>query len=417
MISENAQPIYIYPDQLIKETWPEWVDKILSNCPPPEFRNNRGFQQRIGSENASDRTRAGESYRIGLLLHKLIAERSGKTGNIPKGWEYVCDDKSVLSKTGYLSYAVGKALSEKPDNPELLTALNVLYLIFALSIGTESSGVSVSTTLIYRRVLQCFRDEIGTNSFDAKYEEYSRWLAGAVFNTLDNATARPKLIQEYINSEKITSLILEKESDKSTYPLNGTTLSDKLAGNMVSIPEINHITRHKAALFWAAPHRGIYANAALVGTGLLDKIIPLDRACLSKSGVSILDSVLRNEGSEEHLLLENLNDLLSKRVETSIIWGGLMEKLSNGVYSALAYLENTVEGVLKPNIFHLHGAPEIPPGSTALIVEINKFGMPIRPDIGASVFIKKSEYKVLKIDDTSPFIKIALEAVSNPSLA
>lgn len=416
MISESAQPIYIYPDQLITETWPIWVESILSKCPTADYANSRGFQQLIGSDDSTARTRASESYRIGLLLHRIISERTSGANVMPKGWEYVCNDKPVLSKTGYLAYSIGKALSKNPSDGQLLSALNILYLIFSMSIGTESTGTSISTLLVYRRVLQCFRNQIGVLDFDASYEAYSRWLAGAVFNTLDNPTARTKLIKEYIESDNITTLILENESDKSTHSLTAEILKEKISGANVDIPEINKITRHKAALFWAAPTRGIYSKASQVGTNLIDELIELDRSNLSLKKTSILDCVLRVDGANEHQLLENINILLTKNSSTSFEWGNLMEKLSKGVYAALAYIEDTVEQVSKPNQFHLHGAPQVPEDTTELLVEIKKTGMPIKPELGTSVRLHMVEYKVAEITEEEIFFKIKLTISPNQGL-
>lgn len=414
MISESAQPIYIYPDQLISETWHEWVETIFSERPVSEHRNSRGFQQLVGIENSNARTRASEAYRIGLLLHRVISERTGTSGAMPKGWEYVCEDKSVLSRLGYLAYIIGKALSKEPNNAAFKSALCVLYLIFALSIGTEDSGITVSTILVYRRVVRCFRTEIGEAEFDLHKEEYGRWLAGAVFNTLDNSVTRPKLINEYINSDVITTLILEKQSDKSTQQVTAKKLKARLDGKSSSMPELNEITRQKAALFWAAPSRGIFTNASEVGVELIDALIPIDRASMSEESKSVLDSVLVVDGTQEHQLLENLNDLLSTRSETSTIWRILMEKLSKGVYSALSYLDDTGISSAKPTIFHLHGASDVPPGTQTLEVDIIKEAIPIKPEIGTVVAVQDLQFKITSIEELEKSFSFKLEAISNP---
>lgn len=413
MISESAQPIYIYPDQLITETWPDWAENVLSKIPPEENRSSRGFQELAGGDNSTVRTRAGEAYRMGLLLHRVIREREEGAGGTPKGWEFVCDDKSVISNTGYLSYAIGKALSEHSDDADINAALNILYLMFALSIGTNSAGISVSTTLVYRRVLQCFRADIGAAEFDANYDDYSRLLAAAVFKTLDSSTARSKLMHEYINADHITALILEKKSDSSEHPVTAKNLSAKISGKKSSLPGINEIPRAKAALFWASPDRGIYTKAAKVGLDLLDALIPLDRASLQATGKSVLDQALRVDGIQEHLLLENLNALLIGKPETSVIWRKLVEKLTQGVYNALQYLDESIEGLPKPKHFHLHGVPEFPAGASPLIVEIAKSGIPIKPEIGASVLIRENRYLVKNIDEQGVGFKVTLELLQD----
>ena len=73
MINDSAQPIFIYPDQLLKETWPAWVESVLSKQPEDEYRNARGFQELTGSTDSTGRTRAGEAYRLGLLLQRVTA--------------------------------------------------------------------------------------------------------------------------------------------------------------------------------------------------------------------------------------------------------------------------------------------------------------------------------------------------------
>jgi len=415
MINERAQPIYIYPDQLITETWPDWVETIFTKVPSIQNRNNRGFQELAGGDNSSVRTRAGEAYRIGLLLHRVIRERDEGTAT-PKGWDYVCNDKTVLSKVGHLSYAVGKALSEHSDDADVAEALNVLNLFFALSLGTSADGKSVSTALIYRRVLQCFRNDVGQAEFDAHSDDYARMLAAAVFQTLDTAAARANLLNEYVNSDHITSLILKKESDGSEHAATVANLMAKVTGMQSSLPGANEVPRAKAALFWAAPDRGIYAKAAKVGNELFDALISLDRISLGNGGSSVLNPALCVDANQEHMLLEKLNEILVGSVSTFKIWGSLMEKLSKGVYSALAYLEDTIDGLPKPKLFHLHGIPDFPIGSSPLNIEITRSGVPIRPEIGASVIIRDVEYCVKGVDEQPTIVKLTVELVQNSVL-
>jgi hypothetical protein len=127
--------------------------------------------------------------------------------------------------------------------------------------------------------------------------------------------------------------------------------------------------------------------------------------------LSILDSVLRVNGSNEHQLLESINALLIKNISTSLEWGNLMENLSKGVYAALAYIEDTVEQVSKPIQFHLHGAPEIPKDTEELFAEVRKEGMPIKPVLGVSVLIQSVEYKLIEIEEQELFFKIKLVRV------
>lgn len=416
MISASAQPIYIYPDQLITDTWPGWVETILSKLPDEEHRGSRGFQVLAEGENSSIRTRAGEAYRLGLLLQRVIREREGPA-SVPKGWEYVCNGKTVLSKIGYLSYAVGKALSVHADNADINRALNVLFLIFSLSIGTSTGGKSVSTALVYRRVFQCFREDVGATAFDPLSEEYSRLIAAAVFNTLDNPIARPKLLSEYINSDHFYELLLEREADNSEHAVTVATLSAKLSGKHSAIPDINDIPRKKAPLFWASPDRGMFTKGAKVGLNLLDAIIPLDRAALSNTGNSILYPALIVDADKEHLLLESLTNILAGLPSTSKIWRDLMEQLSQGVYAALAYLEDTTQDSPKSKLFHLHDVAEFTEGVTPLTVELNKSKIPVIPEVNSTVLVRKTAYRVTNINVQSDAVNVTLELGASQTVA
>lgn len=410
MINDSAQPIFIYPDQLLKETWPGWVESIFSKQPDDAYRNARGFQELTGStDNSTVRTRAGESYRLGLLLQRVIRERTEGSG-VPKGWQYVCEGKSAISKTGYLSYAIGKALANDEEIIDANTGLNVLHLLFSLSLGIKLDTKCLSIALIYVWTLQYFRSNVGAQEFDDNYANYSRFLAAAVFKTLDTPTHQMAFIDEYVNSKNITSLILEKKSDHSIHKVTPTSLREKINGNPSALPNVNDIPSEKAPLFWSSVDRGIVQKAISVGDTLIQALIPIDQAHLKLHGTSILMSAIEVLDSEDHMLLEKLDDIFKSIPNISSLWSELMEKLADGVYSALAYVEKSSNRLSTPTKFHLHGATDFPQDTTNISVEINKEAVPITPKIGTAVIAGNREFRIKDLTSSDTHLKLELEA-------
>ncbi len=409
MINDSAQPIFIYPDQLLKETWPAWVESVLSKQPEDEYRNARGFQELTGSTDSTGRTRAGEAYRLGLLLQRVIRERTEGSG-VPKGWQYVCDGKTVISKTGHLSYAIGKALADDDTIIEANKGLNVLYLLFALSLGIQFNSGYLPTALIYAWTLQEFRKNVGTEEFDSHYEDYSRFLAAAVFKTLDSSAHQAAFINEYLNSASLTSLILQKSSDQSIHKVTPSLLSAKIAGKPSSLPNVNDIPSAKAPLFWSSVDRGIFQRAIAVGNDLIQALIPIDQSHWKQHGTSVLTTAIQVPESEDHMLLEKLDEIFKNITTISPIWSLLMEKLADGVYSALAYVENSANRLTMPTKFHLHGISTTPANESFFTVELRKETVPIEPQIGASVMVADKEFRIKTLTSTDTHLTLELEA-------
>lgn len=409
MINDSSQPIFFYPDQLLKDSWPAWVESVLSKIPDDEYKNPRGFQELSGSTDSSGRTRAGESYRLGLLLQRVIRERT-KGSSIPKGWQYVCDGKSVISKTGHLSYVIGKALANESTSTEANTGLNVLYLLFALSLGIQFNSGFLSTALIYAWTLREFRKSVGENEFDSHYEDYSRFIAAAVFKTLDSSTHQSNFINEYINSSSPTSLILQKNSDQSIYSVTPSLLSEKIKGDPSTLPNVNDIPSAKAPLFWSSVDRGIFQRANTVGNDLIQSLIPIDQLHWKQNGTGVLTKAIHVSESEDHMLLEKLDEIFNNITTISPLWSLLMEKLADGVYSALAFVENSANRVTIPTKFHLHGISTIPNIESSFTVELYKETVPIKPQIGSSVMVNNKEFLIKTLTSSDTHFMLELEA-------
>ncbi len=283
--------------------------------------------------------------------------------------------------------------------------------MFSLSLGIEHEGVCFSTALIYAWALKGFRQTIGNDEFDSKHEAYSRYIAAAVFSTLDEPTLRGTLVEEYVQEVCVGTLKLKKSSDGILHHITPQKLLEKMNGLAFELPNVSgDIPSAKAPLFWSAPGRGIYQQAALVGSDLITKIIPLDRECLKVHKTSLLTPAIKIMGSQDHLLIENLSDIFSRDNELSEIWSRLMETLAKGVYEALAYIESRASVDLKPKEFWLHGISSIPEEEKSFVIKLNANTVPILPDNGCRVFLCERTFVLKKSETDGQHVSLELES-------
>ena len=113
-------PLYFYPDELLREVWVLWCEKILFNQNNKDYRTSKGFQNKLGATSSTARTRADEIYTVGLLKGELVNRRGGGSRNMPLGWAMTYQNGGVLSRFGYLAYIIGRGLIDiKTDKGEI----------------------------------------------------------------------------------------------------------------------------------------------------------------------------------------------------------------------------------------------------------------------------------------------------------
>jgi len=78
-MSINSQFLFSYTDQFTKSQWVNWSEGALSQIPENKFHTKKGFQEAIHSEDSTDRTRAGEAYKLGFLKGPIIDSRFDAT--------------------------------------------------------------------------------------------------------------------------------------------------------------------------------------------------------------------------------------------------------------------------------------------------------------------------------------------------
>jgi hypothetical protein len=283
----NSQFLYSYTDQFTKSQWVLWSENALSKLPEKKFQNKKGFQGIIKSTDSTNRTRAGEAYRLGFLRGPIIDGRFEAKHEIPLGWKGVIDGKFPHSRLGLYAYLIGRAMRQGSGPAALETALDSLATVQILHIAFKVNGKWYCTVAFFeyarKKLVDLLRRELDQDEL--------RYLAGAVFNTLDGGG-----FEDFLNA-----MLGEKELEKLFFSSNKGVKHEL---NLVEFESfvtkktinINAIKKHKAALFWSSKTRGLYSRAA-AGDGeeflsnFLDNEISLYR---------------KREGSALSLILENI---------------------------------------------------------------------------------------------------------------
>ena len=115
----NSQFLFSYIDELVTQSWVDWMEGPLSSIPEKKFRNEKGFQKVLGSSSAGPRTRSLEAYQLGLLRGRLVKQRKAGAA-FPAGWQQVISGEAPSTRLGYYAYIIGKAARENNNSDCLL---------------------------------------------------------------------------------------------------------------------------------------------------------------------------------------------------------------------------------------------------------------------------------------------------------
>jgi hypothetical protein len=401
MINDKAQPIQFYPDELITGMWRHWSEDILFKIPGTDFHSSTGFQKLIGSTGAHERSRATEAYRLGLLKGRLVQGREAAARGLPAGWSAVCIGESAHTHLGYIAYAIGKALSKDCAGPPLGDALNVLHFVFALSLGIEHERRNFSVLLLYEYALCSYRRAIDPTLYKAREDAIKRWVAAAVFDTLDSPDDCTLVTQKYIDGIAIDKLFLRHKVDQVVTEMY---LTPKILTKVLSDNELK-ISYHKAALYWEDSERGIYSRSTQVGGAFLGKLLIADQKSFSTKKISILSSALEADPGK-HSVLESMLRAFEVNADLAFTWKEMMKKLTKGVYEALRYLEDgTPETTSK--VFYVHGVDSSfdPSANT---IRVLKEQTPIKPGEGSMFKVGNASFTLKEIKESAGHYEFTL---------
>jgi hypothetical protein len=407
MINDSPQPIFSYLDQLISESWSNWTENILTQIPEDTFRVSNGFQLSIGAVTAAERTRAVECHRLSLLSNRLVAPQEGARGEMPSGWEEVFNGRPPISRLGYLSSILGKSLKLGCENRKVLEAVDVVGFLSSLGLGVRIDGNSVSSILIFQYVVDCVETHVGADAYNAFREELLRWIAGAVFCTIETDATSKQLLDDYKKQNPNPTLVFRLQEGPDMYPASLDDVYNAASGNPTSLPGKQEWLRHKAALFWSAEPRGLYQLANRAGKDFLKLLVVEDVLSFHVCGLSLLETLLDPPNPESFDLIEVAAKIFNERYECKKKWSNMMKKLYEGVFEALQFVGNEIEDNSSRVIYfphHLIG--DVGEGENQLSVAID--GVPVLPRVDDVIAIGESKYLISEISSGKDLITLTI---------
>lgn len=290
----RSQFFFFYIDELIRVHWVDWIEGPLTTLPLAQQRHQRGFQEALGDTSAGPRTRAGEAYSLGMLSGRLVKPQTAGA-EFPQGWQSVINGTPPATKLGYYAYIIGKALRERPDDPNLVSALNLLATLSVLHISFRHHDRWYTTALVFLFTQRQLEAQLGREITELEL----RYLAAAVINTLDSDEPDLLLIP-YTTSQKIEQLLFDLEDGRIIH-FNLDELPEIVQGDEIGV---NDFKKTKAALFWSSPGRGIFMRARKGhGANVLDALLKVDQ--------------VRSKNGEDNILRSTLNLIESNQVNES----------------------------------------------------------------------------------------------------
>ncbi len=390
-MSVTSQFLSFYIDELLKIHWVDWSENFLSQKPDDIFVTKKGFQDISGgAESSTVRTRALECYRMGLINSKLVSSRAGGSSSIPGGWAAICEGKPIHSNIGYISYVIGKALRENRNDHETIESLNSLCSLLILNIGFQTQGRWYTTIFLIIYVKNVVEKEINR----ALSAEETRFLSGAVFNTLD-FDSTDQLINSYKNNDEEFFLRFKYRVTDKEYKFIPKQFVEIYSDDSF---DLNSTERHKASLFWASPDRGIYSRAmASKGSLFLKKLTAYDMELAQKGQNNFLKEIYDGLDSDDNSI--DLLDFLLKEDFDSGIKKELykiMKSLNDGVISALELIKNTTN-IVTAKKFYVHDIVTISEDTKTLEIKIRKNEIGLIPEVGCTIQLDSGETFI--IDD------------------
>lgn len=395
-----SPPTYTYLDQLLSETWVRWSESILCTSHPSRFSSARGFQSAIesieGSVGANERTRAGEFYLAGFLRGRLVNERGtgGRRGDIPSGWDLVQNDEHVHTHIGYLSYAIGKALSKGYSSSYIKSALSALSSLVILQCLVPYNDTSISLLALYKQLLSSFQLPSGYPN-----HKWNRYLAAAMFCSLNDDSIRTSIIKSALSNKPINSLIITSNGSI-------TTIKPSSFPRAIAAHALSSIDRPKDSLFWVGDAsvekpRGIYSLATSEFDNFLDSVLKIELSAIRSGMRNPLNNVASDDPSGERgCVISKMNDVATSDSSCKLETERLMKSIYQGVMDSLRYInQDDVAGTKDPCILFAHGIKEDEEVSGQFRLTVPKIGVQRTPKMNDVVVVKSKAFHVSMISE------------------
>jgi hypothetical protein len=387
-----------YPDQLIRETFVDFSERVLSHKHDNALSIPTGFQKVLNSNSANDRSRALELFEIGLLRGLLVSSREGDRSSLPLGWSLIQSDQNVHTRLGYCSYAIGKALRSPASTryTYIDKAFSILCAIFLLQTGFEFNNRYILTLSVFRYLQKTFYPQIPGDISVA----WDRKLASAMFSTLSNSEKRRELLVAYLSTSNISNLYLSDENGNITSVNRDVLLNGSI--------NLNSVYPLKPPLFFIGTGeepRGLYTKAMQEGANLIECAERLERYSINNQTQNPFSAVIEKPRDiEGKCVLEILEDIfLSNGMKEE--WDSAMKTLSQGTIDALQFIEgDRLDNITR--VFFIHD-PEIPiPASEEIVFEVIKNNCYLIPTENDRITFESNRYLVLSVDSSNELLKI-----------
>ncbi|KHT53261.1 hypothetical protein RJ44_19885 [Alteromonas macleodii] len=413
-MSRTSQSLAFTIDELIRNRWVSWSEDVLNTRPDSSFNSKRGFQEIVGVQNGTERSRATEIFRLGLIKGRLIGEKKGRTSSVPAGWKNICEDNSIHTHTGYIAYVIGKGLNCKPSpGVTVLEAFDSLCTLLILSIGFMFDNRWYSTVNIFLFVKNRAEESFARTLTNQEL----RLLAGAVFNTLDYKYAE-QLIRAYETNGTFKLHYLFRSTSGAKAPFDESNIE------LFEIGELEQVTssrkfdleltyRQKASLFWAVANsgRGIFTRAFRAGEEFLTALTQTDQKLASNKQRNLLHDfyVDRENGFIHNDLLSVTLNLTDDFPELKKGLTTVMKTLNEGVVESLHLIKKKTEIQITEK-FYLHEQIDVPEELSQFSISVPKKGLPVEPTAGnVLVQLNGKEFTIQKVKKEDERFIITLE--------
>jgi hypothetical protein len=261
-------------DTLLSGKFLRWSENILDK---PQISDD--LFTLIGTANRSDDgTRANELFRLGLFDGSLLGKKAG--------WNLLKEDKNIHSRLGFLSYIIGKAISQNYMNEKIEKSISALCVLFALQTGEILED-------------KCF-SVIGLSFYLKKYfpqpdgvieTKYWRYLTSLLFCTWYDSKYKAELLNSYFTQKPINELYLI--SEQTTTNVSNTNFSSFINSNI----SLSNIKPPKYSLFWVGNFndikpRGLFTQSLLVGRKLLEIASGIEHEAIQNGKISPFHTVI-----------------------------------------------------------------------------------------------------------------------------
>lgn len=409
-----AFQLFSYPDQLIREVWREWCETVLSTGVEAEFAVPTGFQLKLGSTTANDRSRALECYNLGLLKGLLVNPRDGARGELPLGWDLLVKEQSPISNLGYFSYAIGRGLKENPENLIIKSAFSSLCCILLLHLGTEkdSSNKKILWSSLALDLIEKYNLKYNTTDDLKKI----RVFLAIVFSTIDKNGINQ--ISDSIKQNRLPDHFFLVRGDLTT-KLSQSKIYDIIVDDKFSTTDIKPA---KDALYFVGTadsgFRGIFGQVLQSESKFMQLVANFELTNIRNEKTSPFESLFSFDPTSERLCsIKILNEIFTNTpCETE--WNRIMKTLIDGVNEALNVLgfgNQVLNEKDKTNTHHSNGTyyvhglmadSKIPEtGTFELEVSLDNSS---KPKIHDHIEISGIKYKIISLSEDNDKLKLHL---------